>query len=71
VELKTVGVHPETGEDLVLKDGRYGPYVTDGKVNASIPKESNPDTLSLEEATELINKRRAAPPKKRRRKKSK
>ena len=71
VELKIVGTHPETGEALILKDGRYGPYVTDGKVNASIPKESNPDTLSLEEATELINKRRAAPPKKRRRKKSK
>ena len=71
VELKTVGTHPETGEALILKDGRYGPYITDGKVNASIPKESNPDTLSLEEATELINKRRAAPPKKRRRKKSK
>ena len=71
VELKTVGTHPETGEALILKDGRYGPYVTDGKVNASIPKESNPDTLSLEEATELINKRRTAPPKKRRRKKSK
>ena len=71
VELKTVGTHPETGEALILKDGRYGPYITDGKVNASIPKESNPDTLSLEEATELINKRRTAPPKKRRRKKSK
>jgi DNA topoisomerase-1 len=71
VELKTVGTHPETGEALILKDGRYGPYVTDGKVNASIPKESEPDTLSLEEATELINKRRTAPPKKRRRKKSK
>ena len=71
VELRTIGNHPKTGEALVLKDGRYGPYITDGKVNASIPKELSPDTLLLENAAELIDKRRAAPPKKRRRKKTK
>ena len=71
MELRTIGNHPKTGEALVLKDGRYGPYITDGKVNASIPKELSPDTLLLENAAELIDKRRAAPPKKRRRKKTK
>ena len=71
VELRTIGNHPKTGEALVLKDGKYGPYITDGKVNASIPKELSPDTLLLENAAELIDKRRAAPPKKRRRKKMK
>ena len=71
VELRTIGNHPKTGEALVLKDGKYGPYITDGKVNASIPKELSPDTLLLENAAELIDKRRAAPPKKRRRKKTK
>ena len=35
-ELRTLGDHPETGETLILKDGRYGPYMTDGKVNACL-----------------------------------
>lgn len=69
VELKSVGEHPKTGEAIVIKEGRYGPYATDGKVNASIPKESDPQTITLEEVVILIDKRRANPPKKRRRKK--
>ena len=35
-EIKTLGDHPKTGESLVVKSGRYGPYVSDGKVNASL-----------------------------------
>ncbi|MDP6684630.1 MAG: type I DNA topoisomerase [Candidatus Marinimicrobia bacterium] len=68
-ELSTLGVHPETGESLILKDGRYGPYVTDGKVNASLPNSLTQESLSLEDAVELINKKRAAPKRKKRRKK--
>ena len=68
-ELRTLGDHPNTGEALVLKDGRYGPYITDGKVNASLPRETEPDQLTLEAAVEIINKKRAAPPRKKRRKK--
>jgi len=67
-ELRTIGDHAETGESLVLKSGRYGPYITDGKFNASLPRGTEPDKLTLEEAVELIDKKRAAPPKKKRRK---
>lgn len=67
--LHTIGAHPETGEELVVKEGRYGPFITDGKVNAAVPKGINPDQISLPEAVKLINERRAAGPKKRRRRK--
>jgi len=66
VALREIGKHPDTGDMLTLKDGRYGPYVTDGKINASLPKDENPDTITLERCVELIEKRKAAPPKKRR-----
>jgi DNA topoisomerase-1 len=68
-ELRTLGDHSDTGEALILKDGRYGPYITDGKVNASLPRGTEPDQLTLEEAVEIINKKRAAPPRQKRRKK--
>ena len=63
--LSTLGVHPETGEELALKDGRYGPYITDGKVNASLPRSLSQESLTLEDAVELINKKRVAPKRKR------
>jgi DNA topoisomerase-1 len=46
--------------------GRYGPYVTDGTTNASIPKGANPETLTFEQATELLEARRNAAPSPRR-----
>lgn len=52
--LKSVGTHPETGSPIELLEGRYGPYVTDGSVNASVPKGRDPLTTSLEEAMELL-----------------
>ena len=52
--LKSVGTHPETGSPIELLEGRYGPYVTDGSVNASIPKGRDPLTTSFEEAMELL-----------------
>ena len=70
-ELKSLGKHPETGEDLVVKDGRYGPYISDGKVNAALKGDLSPETITLDEAIDLINKRRLAPAKKRRSKKKK
>lgn len=57
--LKEIGKHPGTDAMIVLKSGRYGPYVTDGKVNASIPKGSNPEELTLEDAVNLIEARAA------------
>jgi len=70
-ELRTLGDHPETGESLVVKDGRYGPYIADGKVNAALKGDLTPDNITLEQAVELINQRRVAPKKKRARKKKK
>lgn len=70
-ELKTLGDHPTTGETLILKDGRYGPYITDGKVNASMPSDIEVDDITLEEAVGLIDKKRVAPPRKKRKKRKK
>jgi DNA topoisomerase I len=50
------------GAQLELLEGRYGPYVTDGETNASIPKGTDPATLSLEEARGLIEARHNAEP---------
>jgi DNA topoisomerase-1 len=52
--LKDLGKHPETGEPLAVCKGRYGPYVTDGKVNATIGKDRDPQDVSLEDALVLL-----------------
>ena len=70
-EIKTLGDHPKTGESLVVKSGRYGPYVSDGKVNASLKGDIAPENLTLEEAVTLIDDKRLNPPKKKRRRKKK
>ena len=57
--MRTLGKHPNSGETLVVKEGRYGPYISDGKVNASLNKTVDPETITLEIATELINEKRA------------
>jgi DNA topoisomerase-1 len=55
--IKELGPHPDSEENLQVKSGRYGPYVTDGTVNATIPKGTDPESLTLENAVELIAKR--------------
>jgi len=52
--LKELGNHPDSAVPLRILDGRYGPYVTDGSVNASIPKGADPEAVSIEEAVELL-----------------
>lgn len=52
--LKVVGTHPDTGAEIRLLKGRYGPYVTDGEVNAGIPKGRDPMGTTVEEALELM-----------------
>lgn len=47
------------GTDISVKTGRFGPYVTDGKLNASIPKSIDPDEIDLEKAKELLEKKAA------------
>ncbi len=61
--LKELGKTPEEVE-IKLLDGRFGPYVTDGEINASIPRGTDPTTVGLEQALELIEARRAAGPRK-------
>jgi DNA topoisomerase-1 len=51
--LRELGEHPEGGS-VALYEGRYGPYVKWGKVNATLPKETAPEALTLEEALALI-----------------
>jgi len=54
------------GAAVQVLEGRYGPYVTDGETNASIPKGMDPATISLEDARGLIEARRGAPPREKR-----
>ncbi len=55
--LRVVGDHPGDGEPVILMTGRYGPYVTHGKLNATIPKGRDLDGVTLEEALELLASR--------------
>jgi len=64
--IRTIEV-PNGGTSLQVLEGRFGPYVTDGEVNASIPKGGDPATISLEEAQALLEARRGAPPREPRR----
>ena len=67
--LKVLGQHPRTEAEIKLMEGRFGPYVTDGTTNATLPKSLAPEQLTLEEAAQLIDERAAKgpPPKKGRR----
>src|SRR5687768_15939973 len=51
---------------IKLLEGRFGPYVTDGKTNASIPKGTSPESVTFEQATSLLQARREAAPSPRR-----
>jgi len=57
-----VGVDPSTGKEIQLKEGRFGPYVTDGETNASLRRADDPSTLSVERAADLLAEKRAAGP---------
>ena len=69
--LRVLGAHPRTEAELKVMEGRYGPYVTDGTTNATLPKTIAQDQLTLEDATQLIDERAAkGPPAKKGRKKA-
>jgi DNA topoisomerase-1 len=52
--LAELGQHPDSGGKITVRSGRFGPYVTDGTVNASLPKNRDPKNIGLEDAINLI-----------------
>ncbi|MCC6312180.1 MAG: type I DNA topoisomerase [Trueperaceae bacterium] len=60
--LRVVGTDPRTGEAVELYEGRFGPYVKRGSVNASLPRDVAPEALELDEAVALLDAREAAGP---------
>ena len=60
--IKELGDHPELGGKVQVLSGRYGPYVKHGKVNATLPKDRDPEQVKLQEAVELIAAKSAKGP---------
>jgi len=60
--LKEVGADPVSGKPIVVKEGRFGPYVTDGETNASLRTGDDPEQIDLDRAVELLAERRAKGP---------
>ena len=54
---RALGVHPTKGGPIVAKNGRYGPYVSHEGINATLPRDKTPETITLEEAAALIDAR--------------
>ena len=64
-----LGKDPESGGEILVKNGRFGPYVTDGKTNVSIRKGTEPKEITFEQAVEMLENKRKQPPRARRGKK--
>ncbi len=60
--LREMGADPVTEKPLVIKDGRFGPYVTDGEFNASLRRGQTPESLTIEQASEMLAEKRAKGP---------
>ena len=60
--LKELGPDPVSGKAMIVKEGRFGPYVTDGETNASLRQGDDPESLTVERAQELLADRRARGP---------
>src|SRR6185436_18059380 len=60
--LKELGAHPESGAPVKVMKGKYGPYVSDGKLNATLPQGSDPVSVTMEEAVALLAARAAKGP---------
>ena len=64
--LRELGDDPTSGKPIVVKDGRFGAYVTDGETNRTLPRDVTPESITPEQAVELLAEKRAAGPAKKR-----
>ncbi len=60
--LAVLGAHPDSGKELKVMEGRYGPYVSDGETHATLPKSADPKAVTLEEGIALIDAKAAKGP---------
>ena len=60
--LAMLGVHPESGKDIKVMEGKYGPYASDGTTHATLPKTADPKAMTLDEAVALIDAKAAKGP---------
>jgi DNA topoisomerase-1 len=60
--IAVLGPHPESGKDLKVLEGRYGPYVSDGATHATLPKDVDPKAVTIEQAIEWIDAKAAKGP---------
>jgi DNA topoisomerase-1 len=64
--LKELGLDPESQKPIVIKDGRFGPYITDGVTNRTVPRDLSVESITAEQAIALLAEKRAAGPSTRR-----
>ena len=69
--IKELGDHADFGGPITVRDGRYGPYVSDGKINATLPRGTEPQGVTLDQAVELLAAKKAAGGKGRKRSRAK
>ena len=69
--IAVLGAHPESGKEIKVLEGRYGPYVSDGVTHATLPKSSDPKAVTHEEAVRLIDEKAAKGPAKKKPRKAK
>ncbi|NDO91434.1 type I DNA topoisomerase [Cellulosimicrobium composti] len=65
--LRELGEDPNSGKPIVVKDGRFGAYVTDGETNRTLPRDVTPESITPEQAIELLAEKRAQGPAKKKR----
>ena len=60
--LRELGVDPTSERPIVVKEGRFGAYVTDGATNRTLPRDVTPESITPEQAVELLAEKRAQAP---------
>ncbi len=60
--IAVLGAHPQSGKDIKVMEGRYGPYVSDGATHATLPKGTDPKSVELDQAVEWIDAKAAKGP---------